>query len=175
MNVPEVEYALETLTLLVDTREQPTPLFHRRMKAVGLPYERCKLDAGDYSAKVRLPGGEELLFDKLFAIERKMSLDELAQNLTRGRARFEREFIRAKKAGTQMYLLVEGGSFEKVFRHQYRTQMHSSAFIASITAWLVRYRCQIVFCDALTTPQIIREICKREVREHLMGMVEDGD
>ena len=95
MNAWEIRNALDTLTLIVDTLEQDTRLFRDRMKQVGVPHIRRKLDFGDYSALVRNADGEEIDFSSSFAIERKMSLDELAQCLTRSRKRFAREFMRA--------------------------------------------------------------------------------
>ena len=47
----EVEKALDSITLLVDTREQMTDRLKDRLELAGLPYERQKLDYGDYSAK----------------------------------------------------------------------------------------------------------------------------
>ena len=43
----EVKAALERMTVLVDTREQSTPRFHKLMDAIGVPYIRRKLDFGD--------------------------------------------------------------------------------------------------------------------------------
>ena len=40
MTPPKIEQALRTLTVLVDTREQDTPLFRRRMEALSLPFVR---------------------------------------------------------------------------------------------------------------------------------------
>lgn len=111
MTIPEIDGALDTLTVLVDTREQDTPLFRKRMRAVGFPTKRQKLNFGDYSCSI-MADGAEIDLSASFAIERKMSLDELAQCYTRGRKRFEREFERAKQAGAKLYLLVEGATWE---------------------------------------------------------------
>lgn len=166
----EVSEALEHLTLLVDTREQDTPSFRRRVKEVGLPWERRKLDFGDYSMRVELEDGQEVDFSPAVAIERKMSLDELCQCYGRGRKRFQREFLRAKKAGAKLYLLIENGSWEKAFGGDYRSQMKPQALTASLTAWLARYDCQVLFCQAKSTPRLIREIIYREAKERLEGM-----
>ena len=48
----EIENSLESMTLLVDTREQPTQRLKDRLERVGLPYERKKLEQGEYSANV---------------------------------------------------------------------------------------------------------------------------
>ena len=166
----EVSDALERLTLLVDTREQDTIFFRRRMKEIHLPWERRKLDFGDYSMRVELEGGKEVDFSQEVAIERKMSLDELCQCYGKERKRFQKEFSRAKEAGAKLYLLIENGSWEKAFAGDYRSQMKPHALTSSLTAWLARYNCQVLFCQAKTTPRLIREIAYREAKERLEGM-----
>ena len=163
----EVSAALDTLTVLVDTREQQTPALQRRLKTMKLPYIRQKLDFGDYSAKCTLDTGKELDFSGEFAIERKMNFDELCQCYTRGRGRFEREFLRAKETGAKIYLLVENGSWEKALNGEYRSRMNPDAFVASMTAWLARYDCQLIFCEPKVSGRMIREIVYREVKERL--------
>lgn len=170
----QVRAALDTLTLLVDTREQPTARFAQRMAAVGLPYTRKKLDFGDYSARCTLEDGRELDLSGSVAIERKMNLDELCQCYTRGRKRFENEFLRAKNKGAKIYLLVENGSWEKAIQGKYRSRMQPKAFVASLLAWLARYDCQLIFCQPDTTGKLIREILYREVKERLEGRDFDG-
>lgn len=169
ITVPEINDVMKTLTLLVDTREQPTEQFERRMKTVGIPYKRQKLDFGDYSASV-VVDGQEIDFSGSFAIERKMSIDEIATNLTRHRDRFKREFDRAKDKGAKMYVLIEGATWEKVLRGDYRTKVHPNSLFSSLFAWQCRYGCQIVMCDRTSTPIILREICKREVKRLLEEM-----
>ena len=158
------------MVLLVDTREQDTLFFRRRMKELGLPYIRKKLDFGDYSAKCVTDEGEELDFSGSVAIERKMSLDELCLCYTKGRQRFQREFERAKEAGAKLYLLVENSSWEKALAGDYRSRMNPRAFLASLLAWLARYDCQLIFCEARTSGRLMREILYREIKERLEGM-----
>lgn len=167
MNPFEVNYALDRLTLLCDTREQPTAKLRRRLKDIGYPCERKKLDFGDYSAKCELEDGSELDLSSGFAIERKMNLDELCACYCHGRQRFEREFLRAKEAGAKLYLLVEDSSWEKALAGAYRSKMTPQALVASMTAWLARYNCQLIFCDSKSTGRLIREIIYREAKERL--------
>lgn len=166
MNPVEVKAALKTLKLIVDTREQDTKAFRRRIELIGLPSERRKLDFGDYSASV-LINGSELSFERSFAIERKMSLDELCACFGKDRARFSREFERARDAGAKIYLLVENATWENALNGRYKSKLHEHAFTASLFAWLARYDCQIIFCKAESTPRIIREIIYREAKERL--------
>lgn len=167
----DVETALATLTVLVDTREQDTPALRRRLALLDLPHERRKLDYGDYSAKFTM-GGIEHDMSQHFAIERKMSLDELVSCYTKGRGRFTREFERAREAGAKVYLLVENGDFEKMLAGEYRSKMHSKAIVASVFAWMARYKCSYLSCSPASTPHIIREICYRETKEYLEGIDE---
>lgn len=166
----EVKKALEQITVLADTREQPTLRFQRRMKAVGFPYIRRKLDFGDYSVMCTLEDGAELNLSGSVAIERKMSIDELCACFCYGRQRFEREFLRAKAAGARLYLLIENATWEKAFAGDYRSRMAPNAFVASLVAWLARYDCQLLFCTPQTTGKLIREILYRELKERLEAM-----
>lgn len=167
MNGYDIENALKTLTVIVDTREQNTPQAKKRYRDIALPVEREKLDFGDYSAKVEADG-TEIRFDSQFAIERKMSFGELCQCFCKGRARFEREFLRAKQANAKLYLLIEDGGFDKAIAGRYNSQMNPNALIGSIFSFLAKYECQIIFVSAENSGRIIREIIKKEVETRLI-------
>ena len=160
----EIEEALKGMVVLVDTREQDTARLRVRLKDMKCEHERCKLDFGDYSAKVPV-NGEWLTLN--VAIERKMDLDELAQCYCNGRKRFEREFERAQTAGAKIYLLIENATWEDAYTGNYRSKMNPQSLIASILAWLARYRCQLIFCRQRTSGRLIYDILYREAREHL--------
>ena len=165
----EIDKCLESMVLLVDTREQPTERLKERLEAAGLPYERAKLDVGDYSCKCTLPDGEVLDFSARAVIERKMNLDELCMCFGRERRRFEREFERARAAGIRVYLLVEGDNWEKAYNGKYRSLLTPQALIASIDAFRARYGMQLDFCKAETSGRLIRDILYRELKEYLQG------
>jgi ERCC4-type nuclease len=168
MTPREIEDALRGMVILVDTREQDTPRFRARLESMNCLYERCKLDFGDYSAKFSV-GGEWLMLNA--AVERKMDFSELAQCFCNGRARFAREFERAKAADAKIYLLIENQCWEDAYSGNYRSQMNPQAFVASLLAWLARYRCQIIFCDQRTSGNLIHDILYREGREMLERMM----
>ena len=175
MHPVEIEQALNTLTILVDTREQPTQSYYRRLKAIGVPFERKKLNFGDYSAKCTLSNGEEYTLENKVSVERKMSFDEICNCYCQGRKRFTREFERAREANAKVYLLVENASWEDAFRGQYRSRMTPQALVASITAWLARYNCQIIFCKPQTTGKLVKELLYREMKERLLQKSGDMD
>lgn len=167
----EIRECLESFQIIADSREQNTPRARRRFESFGVPVQRATLRYGDYCANLSLPDG--LLHDTskpispAVVIERKLSLDELAGNFTRGRDRFRREFERAAAASAKIYLLVENASWEAVINHRYRSQFNSKAFQASILAWSIRYNIVPVFCKAEIAGEMIREILYREMKERL--------
>ena len=171
MTPHEIETALDGMVVLVDTREQDTPRLRARLKDIGCPFERCKLDFGDYSAK--FPVNTEWISLNV-AIERKMDFSELAQCFCRGRSRFAREFDRAKAQGAKIYLLVENQTWEDAYYGNYRSEMKPKAFVASILAWLARYDCQVIFCNQRTSGKLIHDILHREGREMMERMMLDG-
>lgn len=134
---------------------------------MGCPYERIALSFGDYSAKFPLPNGEWLSLQDKVVVERKMHLDELCHCFCQERPRFTREFERAKEANAKVYLLIEGATWENAYNGKYRSQMRSSALIASMLAWLARYDCQMIFCKAETSGKIIKDILYREGKERM--------
>lgn len=158
---------MQSAVILVDTREQDTALSRQRLAQMGGPWERQKLDFGDYSIKCRLPGGEWLNLCGKVAVERKMDLDELCGCFCKGRQRFEREFKRACKAAAKLYMLVEEASWEKVYAGQYRSHMRPQSLAASILAWLARYNCQIIYCKPQISGKLIGDILRRELKEAL--------
>lgn len=167
MHPAEIEESLEQAVLLVDTREQETAALHRRLDQTGLPWERQKLNAGDYSLKCPLPDGCTLDLSETVAIERKMSLDELAMCFGTQRKRFTAEFDRATEAGTRLYLLIEDASWEKIFKHEYRSRLSEKALVASIVAFQARYGSPVILCQRESTGKLIREILLKEMKERL--------
>lgn len=167
MHPTEIEQALKSFELLVDTREQPTHSYYRRLKSMAVPLHRQKLDFGDYSARVTLADGSFYSLNDKVCVERKMSLDELCACFCRDRARFKREFERAKQAEARIYLLIENDDFDKAYKGKYRSQMKPKALISSVLAWMVRYDCRIVFCSADLSGRLIKDILYREMKERL--------
>lgn len=166
----EISEILESFEVIVDTREQATPKAQERYAAIGVPVRRATLSYGDYCASVRINGADLYTENPIKApcvIERKMNLDELAGCLGRSRDRFKREFERAQAAGAKTYLLVEDGSWEGIIQHRYRSQFRPAAFLASLTAWCVRYDLSIIFCRSATSGKLIREILYRDIKERL--------
>lgn len=171
MDVLEKEKALQSYKVLIDTREQITPHFKERCQVFD-SWERRKLEYGDYAATVLLPNGCELYAEETSVkatavIERKQSLDELAMCFTRGRDRFRREFERATEAKAKTFLLIEGGSWEAIYKHRYRSKFNPEAFAASLEAWSIRYDLTPIFCKPETSGRLIKELLYRQLKHQL--------
>ena len=98
-----------------------------------------------------LPDGMIFSLENKVAIERKSGLDEICKNFTSERKRFVNEFVRAAQLNAKIYLLIENSSWEKVKYGSYRSNMSSESLVGSLTTWLSRYNCQILFCKPETT------------------------
>lgn len=163
----EVKKMLDSMICLYDTREQETVALKKRLEGLKCPSERYKLNFGDYSlAYIDLDGNKVYLTDKV-AIERKMNLDELCGCFTSSRARFEREFLRARESGAKIHLLVEEGTYEKMFNGGYKSRLNPDSLIASWLAWANRYNIQLHFCKKETTPRLIYKILYYHLKTHL--------
>ena len=173
MTVPEVEEALRTMTVLVDSREQDTQRARSRYAQFECPWERATIHTGDYSVKFQMPDGGWLDLSNEIAVERKYSLDEVCMCFGSERKRFIKEFERAKENNIRLWLLLENSTFKKAYAGQYRSQYKPKSLIASILAFQARYNCRIVMCDESVSGRLIRDILYYEGREILMGMVDE--
>ena len=168
----EVDDVLNSMIVLVDTREQPTDRARRRYQTFGCGYRRATLAYGDYTynyqnktGKWRYDENETISPDIM--IERKMNLDELARCFAQDRDRFIREMERAKAAGADIYLIVEGATWENLINGKYRSRFNAKAYFASIVAWQIRYSMKVIFCKPDTSGTIIKEILFRKLKEKL--------
>ena len=164
----EVDKALDDMRIIADTREQDTAAFRRRFAACEPVPEisRRKLDFGDYTAETTI-GNDVICLADTVAIERKMSLDELAMCFGRERGRFEREFQRAQAKGARIYLAVENASWENLLAGRYRSKLPPKAFAASLAAWTARYNIVPVFCKAESFGRVAQIILRYELRNYL--------
>lgn len=179
MNNFDIKRCLDSMVILVDTREQQTDRAKARYASFGCPWRRSTLSYGDYGYNCILPDGTWLYDEKKTVrchavVERKMSLGELASCLGHERDRFEREFTRARDVGARIFLLVENASWESLIAGKYKSQMNPKAFLASVAAWMIRYDLNLFFCKDMTSGVLIREILYRDLKERLeRGEIDD--
>lgn len=170
----EIEECLNSMVVLVDTREQPSDRAFQRYESFGVPYRKQKLNYGDYTYSFTLPNKEQLFQENIpinpdVVIERKKDLEELSQCFCQSRDRFRSEFERASEHNASIYLLVEDASWEKLLRGKYNTRFNEKAFTASLVAWMVRYNIKPIFCRHEVSGELIKEILYRELKDRLEG------
>lgn len=167
-----IQNCLDSMSILVDTREQPSARSQQRLDSLGIPYSRQKLNYGDYTYNFTLPNGEllypaDISVNGAAVVERKMNLEELSQCYCQDRERFIAEFERIRDNDASAYLLIEDGNIEKLIHGRYNTKFNSKAYLASLTAWMARYNCKIIFCQHELSGRIIKEVLYRELKERL--------
>lgn len=130
----ELKILLNSMVTIIDSREQINRHITDYLDKHKLKYISKKLSFGDYAcmvpANMELGIYRDVYFDGCIAIERKNSLEELSGNLTRDRARFEAEMIRASNA--KLILVVENASYEDIILHRYDTQYDPKSFITTL-------------------------------------------
>lgn len=172
MTIFDQKAVLDSFEILRDSREQDTDRARRRYESFGVPHQRAVLNYGDYAYNAVLPDGNKIYdvsttLSPACVVERKMNLDELANCFTQGRQRFQREFERAQEHGSRIYLLCENANWENLLNGKYRSRFHANAFAASITAWMIRYNANLIFCKEETSGRLIKEILYRDLKERL--------
>ncbi len=168
----DIEKCLESMSVLVDTREQPSERANRRYADFPCPCRRQTLDYGDYTFNFVFPDGTEYFqpMDKaagVAIIERKMDLAELSNCLTHDRKRFVAEMERAQEHSAKIYLLVEDANWENLINGRYRTKFNPKSYFASITAFMARYDITPIFCKQETSGKMIYQVLYRELKERL--------
>ena len=167
----EIKRAVESMVILVDTREQATEQLTQRLDTLGHQYRREALSEADYRVEYIADGSTVRL---PVAIERKMNLDELATCFTSERDRFQAEMERLSEAGIHTYLLVEDGGWEDIYRGKYRSKMYPGAFMGSLLWWMTHYKLNIIFCKHGTSGRLIGDILKYEVCEDARRRLNDS-
>lgn len=162
----ELKKLLQSITLVVDTRENRNEHLIKYFDDKKIPHVNHKLDHGDYSCYI--PAAPELgivrdLYFDCF-IERKNSLEEISSNLSSERDRFESELLRSR--GSRFILMVEETSgFEKIISHKYDTQYNEKSFMASLFTFGHRYGIDIHFIDKRYSGMFIYQQLYYFVRE----------
>lgn len=142
----ELKELLGSITMLLDTREQRNEHIVAWLDRKKFPYKQKKLDYGDYS--VFIPKNEKLgiprdiYFNNLVAIERKGSLDELAGNFSKDRARIEKEF---SLFNGKMKMIIENSTYDDVKNQNYRSQYKPESFLATLHSFESKYGVEFVF------------------------------
>lgn len=93
---------MNDIIIYCDTREQKNAHILEKLDTWGIRHESKKLDFGDYSFSV---GDKD--FRMNYAVERKANISELWGNVTKGRARFEKEISAMHSITNAAHLIIE--------------------------------------------------------------------
>jgi len=147
-------------TILIDSREKEPFRFRASANLAGT--EVCKIDAGDYSIK----GHEDLI-----CIERKQSVTELAGNLGKHRARFERELERMQSCKFK-YIIIEDHWSSLMGKSIKYSRMKPKSVFESLIAFGLQYGVHYIFAGNKKQAQTItRSILVRAYRYRMDGSV----
>jgi ERCC4-type nuclease len=166
----EIKQILKTMMVLVDTREKENRHIIEFFDKSKIGYIYTALKFGDYS--YMLPASPEfgiardMYFTDQIVIERKANLEELSGNLSHKREQFENEFLRAGK--TQTILMVEGGSLDAIYEHNYRTELKEKPYIASLHTFSHRYGLSTAFVSKKWSGNYICGVFSYHLREYLI-------
>lgn len=135
--------------ILVDTREKVNSHITDYFDAHNIPWKKKALSQGDYSfyvpANPELSIPRDMYYTDEIIVERKASLEELSNNLSTERDRFEKE-LSLMKAKTR-YLLIENASYKDVVEGNYETQYNKKSFLGSLHSFNHKYGLQICFLN----------------------------
>lgn len=168
----------ENFTLIVDTREQPTPRFEDRIAAfesMGVKIERQALNVGDYSAIVSLPNGRILDFTDQISVERKMDIKELICCFTTKRERFENELLRAQVAGCKLYVATESGCYDDLVTGNYPNNAPSQSLLYTYHTYEERYDANFKWVTPETFPVFAYHTLRRFILDYLMTNYPNGE
>lgn len=158
----EIKEKLKDLTIIIDTQEKVNGHITEFFDKKKIPQVQRSLDIADYSAMIG-----NMTWEHDVVVERKANIDEIAGNFTAQRARFEREFLRAKANGCKVFLVIENCSWSDIFLHNYQSKLLPKSLVASLLSWQIRFNITIIFCKQSETAQIIYGILYYTVRESL--------
>ena len=172
--------AIKSMRVVVDTREQENSHIIEYFNRKKIPFVKRKLDFADYSCEVntKLLGlhveAEWLSFENHVVVERKNSIDEIANCIGNDRDRFEAEFKRIKASGAKCVLLLEKFSFDHLFsdgamfKKSY-TKLTDEQIAIGVNTFVARYNLHpITVVDNIHSGRIINNLLSRYAYELLI-------
>ena len=170
-NEEQIKEIIDNICIIVDTKEKDkyiTSIFDKYK----INYKKESLKSGDYSFIIPKIDGlveEEIDFRNEIAIERKNSLGEISQNLTRHKERFEREFTRTD---ARIIIMIED-SYKNGAYGKYKSNIKPQSLLGLLHSWEFKYNTNIVYIDKEVAPLYIYNIFKYYLKYRLKGLRTD--
>lgn len=168
MKDKDIKKAIDTIIIIIDTREHLPNEITKCFDMYGITWERRKLKSGDYSA--RIPKNEELgiieeiNLENILCIERKMSADEISTNVSTNRERFKREFERAE---AEIIIVIEGSTYKDIAIKNYNSKLTPNQFLGSLHGISDEYSVPFIFIDKGYSALYIYNLLKYRFRNIL--------
>ena len=170
MKEKDIKELIDTIIILVDTREHLPNHITEAFDKYDVKWERRKLKSGDYSAI--LPANSKFNLDEInledqLVIERKMSIDELARNISVNRDRFKREFNRTD---ANVILLIENNTYMDIITHNYNSKLTSNQYMGLLHSLCDEFKIPFIFKDKKESPLFIYNVFKYRIRNKLKNI-----
>lgn len=143
------------MLIIVDSREQRS--YQELLEENGYSCVVQALPEGDYA----LQGVEG------FALERK-TLPDFISSITRSRGRFERELVRAQKY--KYFAVILEFSLYDVQNRNYRSKIHPSSILGTITSWSIKYGIPFLFCESRTGGALMVAHLAKQFQRHEVSL-----
>ncbi|EEM02026.1 hypothetical protein bmyco0002_56450 [Bacillus pseudomycoides] len=163
----ELKQILDTLEIIVDTREQKNQHVLDYFRKKNVPFKIRTMKTGDYSAMIPKNPEMGIMKDTYLTsvIERKNGVDELVESI-KDRSRFENELIRASQ--NPFVLIVEDSQgYQKILKGEYRSRYKPESLLGSLQTFEVRYGFSVVYIPAVATGNYIYHRFLYTAREYL--------
>lgn len=169
----EIKQILDSLTIIVDTREKANSHILDYFKAKQIPFAIKGLKTGDYSCYI--PKNEELGISRDIylndCIERKSGIDEITGNLSKDkRSAFTNELIRASQNPFTLVCEDENG-YGNILAGNYRSEYDPKALLGTLKTFEARYNFSIVYLNPKYTGNYIYYSFYYACREYLKNGV----
>ena len=166
----EIKELIDTIIIYVDSREKLPNHITECFDKYNINWEIKKLDSGDYSAI--LPNNDayntpEIDLREELCVERKMSCNEIIQNLTRYKERFYKEFERSP---AEIPILIED-SFKNAATGTYKSTVTPNQFLGALFSFCRKNKTYFYFMEDKNYSALwIYDLFKYEIRNRLKNI-----
>lgn len=169
----EIKQILDSLTVIVDTREKANQHVLQYFKDKKIPFVIKTLKTADYGCFI--PKSEELGINRDIylndCIERKSGIDEITGNLSKDkRSAFTNELIRASQHPFTLVCEDENG-YGNILSGNYRSEYDPKALLGTLKTFEARYNFSIVYLNPKYTGNYIYYSFYYACREYLKNGV----
>lgn len=167
----DIKKIIDNIVIIIDGREKDTYIAETLDK-YNIKHELVALKSGDFSAYI--PPIPELEFEGMdfrdeLVVERKNSLSEISQNLTKHKDRFKREF---ERSNARIIIMIED-SYKNGAHGNYKSNIEPKSLLGLLHSWQFKYDSPIVYIDKEVAPLYIYNTFKYYLRGILKGLKTD--